>query len=556
MGIQGLARRLDPYSIRYAPEELKGYAAIIDGPGLAYEAHKLALNMAAGQLRLPSYADINNAAVQWLHALEDQGIIIAAVLFDGALPGEKQAERLSRTEQNNRRIQQLRASYAAIACPIPTYLSTTSYAFLAPSLREALADSPFASRTRNVPGEADDACALHAKGLSRSIIFTSDSDLLLFDYPPETLIVLFQNAESPVGLKAHSPFQIAQKLQMQSLLPLAYSIQQRSSEGMEGLVRDARILDFGSSMYLDFSRRYTAAVVAPAYLEKNKDLKAPLQALDVRVSEFVHETLMGSLNLPLYLPLLVEDPNQASAWNMAQDVRNIACSLMSPDTAVIREYRRKAQGISTQNIQVYFATDVQVPAKDLEGRISTLVKWAESKDMSPTLIWSLFALSLVVSDLNTPPPILLITRVLNGDFDNTWAFIHLAARLQAALYSLRMLKQITAVWLATNQQTKSKLRSTLESVQLRMANFPSIADMFIVPGQAKRLLANHEHLKELVEEIFKSAGLEVAVEQLSNKKKKRQAREAERKKKKVEHRQQSKAGDQNSFLLLNSGESS
>jgi hypothetical protein len=74
MGIQGLARRLDPYSSRYSPEQLEGYAAIIDGPGLAYEAHKLALSTATSQLRLPSYTDINNAAIQWLHALENQGI--------------------------------------------------------------------------------------------------------------------------------------------------------------------------------------------------------------------------------------------------------------------------------------------------------------------------------------------------------------------------------------------------------------------------------------------------------------------------------------------------
>jgi hypothetical protein len=74
MGIPGLARRLEPYSSRYSEEDLKGYSAIIDGPGLAYEAHKLALSAAADQTRIPSYADINNEAIRWLGALEDQGI--------------------------------------------------------------------------------------------------------------------------------------------------------------------------------------------------------------------------------------------------------------------------------------------------------------------------------------------------------------------------------------------------------------------------------------------------------------------------------------------------
>jgi hypothetical protein len=74
MGIQGLARRLEPYSSRYSAQELEGYAAIVDGPGLAYEAHKLALSAAASQTRIPSYADINNEAIKWLNALESQGI--------------------------------------------------------------------------------------------------------------------------------------------------------------------------------------------------------------------------------------------------------------------------------------------------------------------------------------------------------------------------------------------------------------------------------------------------------------------------------------------------
>jgi hypothetical protein len=476
-----------------------------------------------------------------------------AVLFDGALPESKRAERLSRTEQNNRRIQQLRASYATTACPIPTYLGSTSYAFLAPSLREALADSPFALRTRLVPGEADDSCALHAKDLPRSIIFTSDTDLLVFDYHAETLVVLFQDAESPAGLKAYSPSQIAEKLKLKTLVPLAHAIQQRSSEGMDDLVRDARNLDTESSTYLDFSRRYTAAIVAPEYLQNHVTLATSVQHLDVRIFEFVHEALSGSASLPVYLPLLVEDPNQSSAWNVAQDVRTLAYSLIASSESTIREYRRKAQGIHLQEIRPFSAADLQVPAKELEGRIGGALKWAESKDLSPSLLWSLFALSLVLAELNTPPPLALISHVINGDFNNMWTFVQLNARLQVAMYSLRMLKQVTSIWLATNQDTRSKLSDSLLSLQSQMASFPPIADMFIVPGEAKYVLADHEKLKGLIEEIFSSVGVEVAVEQVSNKKKKRQAREAERKKRKAEQRQQLKPSTSNAYALLNNG---
>jgi hypothetical protein len=391
-----------------------------------------------------------------------------------------------------------------------------------------------------VPGEADDSCALCARVLPRSIIFTSDTDLLLFEYSAETLIVLFQDAESPVGLKAHSPYQIAKKLQLKSLLPLAYSIQERSSESMDDLVRDARALDEDSSLYLNFRRRYTAAIIPPVYVERNRGLRIPLQDLDVRISEFVHEALIGSLDLPVYLPLLVEDPNQASAWNMAQDVRTLAYSLIAPSTSRVREYRRKAQSISPQEISPYPTSNVHKSAKELEGQLGAVLQWADAKEVSPPLLWSLFALSLVLAELNTPPPLPLILRVLNGDFDKTWAFMQLTARVQAVMYSLRMLKQVTAIWLTVSPQTEPGLHHSLSSLHSRMSSFPAISDILVVPGQARRLLADHERLRGLVEEIFASAGVEVAVEQVSNKKKKRQAREAERKRRKVEQRQQSR----------------
>lgn len=74
MGIQGLARRLEQYSVRYTSQQLDGYTAIIDGPSLAYKAHGLALSAAASQSRIPSYIDINNEAINWLTSLENQGI--------------------------------------------------------------------------------------------------------------------------------------------------------------------------------------------------------------------------------------------------------------------------------------------------------------------------------------------------------------------------------------------------------------------------------------------------------------------------------------------------
>ncbi|CAO2648090.1 Nn.00g090120.m01.CDS01 [Neocucurbitaria sp. VM-36] len=550
MGIQGLARRLEPYASRYSLQEVEGFSAIIDGPALAYYAHKLALADSATQTRIPSYTDIIATAIRWLNSLEDMNIKVSAVLFDGALPQSKRAERLSRLEQNNKRVQQLRACYPTTACPIPTYLGSNSYAFLAPALKEALIESSFASRTRVVPGEADDWCALHASQNERCIIFTSDTDLILYQYPPETLVVFLHNADLTSGLRAYSPDRIKQKLQLNNLVAFAFSITQGPSDTTSDLLRKTQNVDLESDEYITFGKRYTAEVVVPVYLSRPRYASSNLQDLDVRVSEFVHQTLDDSSSLLIYLPLLVEDPNQASAWNMGLDIRMMAYSLLTPQNAVIREYKRKAQGISIHEFNSYSTTNVRVPAVDLGQRISALMEWASSKPIDIDLLWPLFAFSLVLADLNTPPSVILVLRVLNGDFDNTWAFIQLTARIQAALYSLRIFKQIIGTWLEITEKKDVKLFECLCSINEQMKNFPSIAEMFTIPGQQGRVLAGHEELKALVEEIYVSAGVELPTEQVSNKKKKRQAREADRKQRKAEQRQKPRSQIANAFTSL------
>ncbi|KNG46926.1 dna replication initiation factor cdc45 [Stemphylium lycopersici] len=555
MGIQGLARRLEPYATRFSSDELNGYSAVIDGPALAYYAHKLALVAFTSASRIPSYQDINTEAINWLNSLEANNIKVAAIFFDGALPPSKRVERLSRTEQNNKRVQQLRSSYATTTCPVPTYLGSISYAFLAPALQEALQKSPFASRTHIVPGEADDWCALHAKDNAQSIIFTSDTDLVLYDYCADTLIVFLHETDVSVSIKAYSPDQIRTKLELRSLLPFAFALLEGPSDTANDLARNARNVDKNSQPYLDFSNRYITEVLSPAYMSRSKDVLSKLPKLDVRVSEFVHQALAKS-EIPLvYLPLLVEDPSQASAWNVGCDIRTLAYSILVSRKMNVHEYRRKAQAIAIQEVVTYTPTDLPVPIADLERQIRTLSDWAACRIIEPALLWPLFALSLVLAELNTPPPVLIALRVINGDFDNTWEFVHLTARLHAALYSLRMFSQIVQVQLAVKQAGSKNLHDSLVSLDQRMRSLPSIPNGFGVPGQTKRVLADHDQLRALIEEIYVSAGVDVPIEHVSNKKKKRQTREAERKKKKAEQRLQPKQQMKNAYTLLGDSQS-
>lgn len=446
---------------------------------------------------------------------------------------------MQRHEQNNRRVLQFRNSYPTSACPTPSYLGAISYALLAPALVEALSDSLFASRTHIVPGEADDYCASYAKNHSKSIILTSDTDLILYDYPLDTLISFFSDIDLSTDIKVQSPKMILEKMQLSSLITFAFALRDGHQDTAINLISNARKIDLHSNEYGDFSRRYVAPAEEPAYLTNPASQSKILPMSDVRVSEFIHQTLESSADPLVYLPLLVEDPNQASAWNVGHDLRVLAYSIMAKEKAAIHEYKRKAQGITVQEISVHDRADLIAHLKDFERQIASLGMWAKSKDMAPTLLWSMFALSLVLPELSTPPTLTLVLRALNGDFDNSWSYIQLLARMQAAMYSLRMLKQVSATFVACDQDQAQELRNCLIEIEKKMDDFPPISDMFTVAGQSKSVLGNHDELSALIQEVYASAGVELPFEQNSSKKKRRQAREADRKKRKAEQRQQS-----------------
>jgi hypothetical protein len=380
---------------------------------------------------------------------------------------------------------------------------------------------------------------LHAKENARSIIFTSDTDLVLYNYSIDTLIVFLHDADVSAGIKAYSPNDIRKQLQVTSLVAFAYALLEGPQDSVKLLAHQAQGIDQSSELYINFARRYVAKVVNPSYMSGESNSPLALPQLDVRVSEFVHQALNGLETPFVYMPLLLEDPNQASAWNVGYDIRTLAYSLLAPkQDPIIHEYRRKAQSITVQEVSTYSSTNLPSPVKDLERQMRTLTEWAAAKSVRSDLAWPLFALSLVLAELNTPPAVALVQRVLNGDFDNSWAFVHLTARMHAALYSLRMLNQVIKVWLTLNTALDTRLYTALSTLSTHMTDFPSIPRSLGVPGQAKRIVAEHDKLKGWIEEIYASAGVEVQREEVSNKKKKRQAREAERKKKKAETRLQ------------------
>lgn len=190
--------------------------AIIDGPALSYHAYGMAVasrdNASNALDAIPSYREVNAIVLECLAVLESYGFRIAAVFFDGLLPSSKEPTRFERLNSSRKQLEIFRANTPSlIAEPgkgrrfttrlpfsfsrVPDKLKALpALPFLVPAAIEALIRSQYQSQTRVVPAEADVYCAKHAS-LHGGTIFTSDSDLLVYDMVETTNIVLFKDIE-------------------------------------------------------------------------------------------------------------------------------------------------------------------------------------------------------------------------------------------------------------------------------------------------------------------------------------------------------------------------
>lgn len=236
MGIPKLATLITPYASRISfsssGENFKGLpnhqirdehgsrpveqTAIIDGPALSYHAYGRAVasrNNASNALdALPVYDEVNKVLLECLSALEQHGFKIVAIFFDGVLPSSKEPTRFERLNSYRKQLEKFRSlNPSLIADPgtnrrlvpkssfsfssVPEKLTgLPALPFLVPAVIEALGKSRFRDQTRVVPAEADVYCANHAN-LNGGTIFTSDSDLLVYDMAENTSVVLFKDIE-------------------------------------------------------------------------------------------------------------------------------------------------------------------------------------------------------------------------------------------------------------------------------------------------------------------------------------------------------------------------
>ncbi|GLA15374.1 hypothetical protein AnigIFM62618_001898, partial [Aspergillus niger] len=205
----------------------------------------------------------------------------------------------------------------------------------------SLSDFPWGDAVVMVPGEADTYCA-HVARLTGCAILTNDSDLLLHDLGKRGSVVLLDSIEPwtyDASQHGHPliralrlcPDQVARRLGLTSLLPLAYELKIHPDTGLKQLIQQAKDTDDSTEHkpgYCQFAEEYQSS---PS-LDQETLYESYPQHLDPRISELF--SLRGRIRdssgqLCMYLVVLNEDPARQCAWAQGKLYRSMGYSALN-----------------------------------------------------------------------------------------------------------------------------------------------------------------------------------------------------------------------------------
>ncbi|KAF2198942.1 hypothetical protein GQ43DRAFT_465219 [Delitschia confertaspora ATCC 74209] len=471
MGIQGLTKFIKPYATQYRLEKFQGNEkAIIDGPALAHYAYDMAReldDLSPGRDEM-SYLQVNNAAIEFLRTLEKSNIKIAQIFFDGLLPTSKIPERMERLRT---KLGMLTQAQNAGLYPSLRRLESRSRPLIVASVLEALRRSEYASVVRMVPGEADVWCANSAYIDCSSIIFTNDSDLLVYETGPETFVAFFRDLHHPLKeLVFYQPAAIAKDIGVDTLAAPAYVLMKypRATDKGYPVLNHARNLG-GLKLFDALKQEYSHEEVSLATSASISstiriNMDQALQQLDPHVSELVLQVLAGCTApkeskwiLNMYLPFLVEDTTAFATWSLGREVRAIGYSLLIPSTpkeVLVNEVMRRVNDIIRKPIEIFSAEKLLDECLSLRTDIQ---RWMDQYHFLPVSRgWRLYAVKRVLEEMSDNQFARinydLVAQSVRGEYHmEDWSLLHFKANVDAVLYSILILRQCASVFLAADQ---------------------------------------------------------------------------------------------------------
>ncbi|KAJ5961094.1 uncharacterized protein N7479_008244 [Penicillium vulpinum] len=329
------------------------------------------------------------------------------------------------------------------------------------------ADYPWAKITVMVPGEADVECA-HVAKLTGCAVLTDDSDLLLHDLGEQGAVLFLDSVQTSSGVWDPAepdirglricPHSLSGRLGIPSVQWFAYELQRNTHLRFAELARISKESSKAtelSSEYLEFLQEYQHETTDNEVIRGAKQSKNPL---DPRVSELFWQYELPSIYCldeqpHIYLGILNEDSSRRCAWEQGRTYRSLGYSFfnMSRPAAdrftVVHEFVRRGGRIVAEEITLSGTKTVASDLDLLRRRLATAHTTFDN-GLAAEGFWFLFALSDIYRDgsgTTTIPSAKELESFLTKGYmaqSTKWADIHLLAQIQAALYSLRILKQL------------------------------------------------------------------------------------------------------------------
>ena len=440
------------------------------------------------------------------------------IYFDGGLPQGKWGVRVARLEAylrqlvtyqaNNRELKSGNYSGTESSVPVeslfdffrpvrPKFRVLPATPFLVPAALESLASSQFAEIVEVIPGEADAFCAAAARE-SGGLVVTGDSDLLVYDLGLNGGVAFLEQFEHRVCegspgshyLLANLaiPREITQRLDVESMQRLAFELKGDPSIALqEAVQRSKREIGLtGKRPYYQVFCEEYAKEMAMSHDGQVGSLVTSSQLLDPRLSELALQFGDPQQNIVhMYLPFLIEDPSRVSAWGVSRGLRALAYTILAGlgtqrRTPSILEYSRRDIRIVANDVRVLDSSETLHSAKTLIRKLVAVKDRFAA--LAPTIGWRIFGMievfSRYVEGGRPLPSHHDFSKIFPGNQGrlSSWQDVQLAAMMQAALYSMRLLKQALD---CVNRTQKGTGRQELEVLELHshLESLPSLQEL-------------------------------------------------------------------------------
>jgi len=361
---------------------------------------------------------------------------------------------------------------------------------------EALSQSPFGEITYVVQGEADTFCAHHV-GRHGGTIVTSDSDLLAYNLGTNGSVIFFKDLEEVAssdglrltGMRYHVAA-IAHRLNLQSLLPLAYAIQQDHHRSFNSCLVEAKQMQSSEALeYKQFCAQYVDnTITLPSTAETPPNTRL---STDPRVSEWLHQTHHLTPNMAtteqsqqhdFYLPFLIEDPSRTPAWAPGLPIRQLAYSALrsslSDSQDVTTEHFRRGPRIAQTCIEHLPTTTVNAVAGTWRDVLENLDVLQIGGNYGWGVAWRVVGVYQVIRCLldegKVVPGRHVVEALICGDLVRMeWEFVHWSAMVQGVVYSWRILRQLLPLVVMESEQWRA-----FQGLFGLVYTLPGIADLF------------------------------------------------------------------------------